>query len=59
VACPARGDSRRRGYVCVDLARKLMQMRMRVVSDATDSKAGIATYRTFAVEGGRPGVVAT
>ena len=51
-------DSRRRGYVCVDLERRLMQVRMRAVSDAADPKAGIATYRTFAVEGGRPGVVA-
>jgi len=31
---------------------------MRVVSDATDPKADVATLRTFAVEGGRPGVVA-
>jgi alkaline phosphatase D len=51
-------DSRRRGYVCVDLERAHMQVRMRVVSDATDPKADIATLRTFAVEGGHPGVVA-
>ena len=35
-----------------------MQVRMRVVADAADPKADIATLRTFAVEGGRPGVVA-
>ena len=51
-------ESRRRGYVCVDLERGHMQVRMRVVSDATDPKADIATLRTFAVEGGRAGVVA-
>jgi len=51
-------ESRRRGYVCVDLERAHMQVRMRVVSDVTDPKADIATLRTFAVEGGRPGVVA-
>jgi alkaline phosphatase D len=51
-------ESRRRGYVCVDLERTHMQVRMRVVSDAADPKADISTLKTFAVEGGRPGVVA-
>jgi alkaline phosphatase D len=51
-------ESRRRGYVAVDLERTRMQVRMRVVSDATDPKADVATLRTFAVEGGKPGVVA-
>jgi alkaline phosphatase D len=51
-------ESRRRGYVCVDLERAQMQVRMRVVSDAHDPHADIATLKTFAVEGGRPGVVA-
>jgi alkaline phosphatase D len=51
-------DSRRRGYVAVDLAPKQMQVRMQVVSDATDAKADISTFKAFAVEGGRPGVVA-
>ena len=51
-------DSRRRGYVCVDLERAHMQVRMRAVSDATDPKADISTLRTFAVEAGHPGVVA-
>jgi alkaline phosphatase D len=51
-------ESRRRGYVCVDLERAHMQVRMRVVSDAADPKAEIAMLQTFAVEGGRPGVVA-
>ena len=50
-------DSRRRGYVMVDLMPEQMQARMRAVSDAHDPKATIATFRTFAVEGGRPGIV--
>jgi alkaline phosphatase D len=50
-------ESRRRGYVAVDLDRAQMQVRMRVVSDAHDPKADIATLKTFAVEHGRPGVV--
>jgi alkaline phosphatase D len=50
-------ESRRRGYVCVDLTRAQMQLRMRVVSDAHDPKAGIATLKTFAVESGHAGVV--
>ncbi len=35
-----------------------MQVQMRAVSDAHDPKAAIATFKTFAVEGGHPGVVA-
>jgi alkaline phosphatase D len=50
-------ESRRRGYVCVDLQREKMQVRMRTVSDAHDPKAGIATLKTYVVESGRPGVV--
>jgi alkaline phosphatase D len=50
-------ESRRRGYVSVDLERARMQVRLRVVSDAHDPKADIATLKTFAVESGRPGVV--
>src|SRR4029077_4882571 len=50
-------ESRRRGYVCVDLERALMQVQMRVVSDARDPKADISTLQTFAVESGKPGVM--
>jgi alkaline phosphatase D len=50
-------ESRRRGYVAVDLERAQMRVRMRVVSDAHDPKADIATLKTFAVESGRAGVV--
>jgi alkaline phosphatase D len=51
-------ESRQRGYVCVDLERAHMQARMRVVSDVKDPKATVSTLRTFAVEAGKPGVVA-
>jgi alkaline phosphatase D len=50
-------ESRKRGYVCVDLKRADMAVRMRAVADAHDPKAGIATLKTYAVESGRPGVV--
>jgi alkaline phosphatase D len=50
-------ESRRRGYVVVDLEPGKMQARMRVVSDAHDPKADISTLKTYAVESGRPGVV--
>jgi alkaline phosphatase D len=51
-------DSRQRGYVCVDLERAHMQARMRIVSDVKNPKADISTLRTYAVEAGKPGVVA-
>ena len=51
-------ESRRRGYVSVDLERAQMRLRMRVISDPTDPKAEISTLQTFAVEAGHPGVVA-
>jgi len=51
-------ESRRRGYVVADLAPDHVQVQMRVVSDAREPKAGISTLKTFAVESGRPGVVA-
>ncbi len=50
-------DSRRRGYVLIDLASDAMQAQMRVVSDAHDPKATISTFKTFMVENGRAGVV--
>jgi alkaline phosphatase D len=50
-------ESRKRGYLCMDLERSHMQVQMRVVSDAHDPKADISTLKTFAVESGKPGVV--
>ena len=39
------------------LSASHMQVRLRVVSDAHDPKADIATLKTFAIENGKPGVV--
>ncbi len=50
-------ESRRRGYVVVDLQRDKMDVRMRAVSDAHDPKATIETLKSYVVESGRPGVV--
>ena len=48
-------ESRRRGYVSVDLTRERMTTRYRVVSDAKDPQATVSTLRTFVVEDGRAG----
>jgi alkaline phosphatase D len=50
-------ESRRRGYVMVDLQRDRMQVQMRAVSDAHDPQATIETLKSYVVESGRPGVV--
>ena len=49
-------ESRKRGYVSVDVDAKQMTTRLRIVSDAADPKATVSTLKTFAVENGRPGV---
>lgn len=49
-------ESRKRGYVSVDVDAKQMTTRMRVISDVADPEASVSTLRTFAVENGRPGV---
>ncbi len=49
-------ESRRRGYVSVDLDAKQMTTRLRVVSDVTDPNASCSTLKTFAVESGKAGV---
>jgi alkaline phosphatase D len=49
-------ESRRRGYVSVDLAPKRMNVAMRFVSDVTDPKATLSTLKSFVVENGRPGL---
>jgi alkaline phosphatase D len=50
-------ESRKRGYVSVDVDAKQMTTRMRVISDVADPKATVSTLKTFAVENGKPGVV--
>jgi alkaline phosphatase D len=49
-------ESRKRGYVSVDVDTRQMTARMQVVSDVADPKATVSTLRTFAVENGKPGV---
>jgi len=51
-------ESRRRGYVLVEVARERMDVAMRVVSDVTDPNATLNTLKRFVVETGRAGPVA-
>ena len=48
-------ESRRRGYVLVEVAPERMDVAMRVVSDVTDPKATLSTLKRFVVENGRAG----
>ena len=49
-------ESRKRGYVSVDLAPARMEVAFRAVSRVRDPVADVATLRRFVVEDGRPGV---
>jgi alkaline phosphatase D len=49
------GDSRRRGYVVVDVTAERSTARLRVVDDVTDPATGVATQATFAIDAGHPG----
>ncbi len=51
-------DSRKRGYVSVDLRPQRMAVAYQAISDVRDRDATVATLRRFAVEDGRPGPVA-
>ena len=51
-------DSRKRGYVMVDLAREQLSARYQTVSDITDADASLSTLASFVVEDGKPGPVA-
>jgi len=50
-------ESRKRGYVSVDIDARQMTTRLRAISDVTDPKASVSTLKTFAIENGKPGVV--
>ncbi|HSV22842.1 MAG TPA: alkaline phosphatase D family protein [Xanthobacteraceae bacterium] len=50
-------ESRKRGYVSVQVDAKQMTAQLRAISDVTDPKASVSTLKTFAVESGKPGVV--
>ncbi len=49
-------ESRKRGYVSVDVDAEQMTARLRALSDVADPKASVSTLKTFVVENGRPGV---
>ena len=51
-------DSRKRGYVMVDLTRERMSARYQTVSDITDANASLSTLASFVVEDGKAGPVA-
>ena len=48
-------ESRKRGYVSVDLAPQRMEVAFRRVADVRDPATDVATLRRFIVEDGRPG----
>jgi alkaline phosphatase D len=50
-------ESRKRGYVSVDVNAKQMTARLRALSDVADPKASVSTLKTLAVESDKPGVV--
>ncbi|MGZ5935144.1 MAG: alkaline phosphatase D family protein, partial [Rhizomicrobium sp.] len=51
-------ESRKRGYVSVELTRERLSARYQTVSDMTDPNATLATLASFVVEDGKPGPVA-
>jgi alkaline phosphatase D len=50
-------ESRKRGYVSVDLSPQQMTTRFQAISDAADPQATVGTLATFVVEAGRKGAV--
>jgi alkaline phosphatase D len=50
-------ESRRRGYVSVELTAERMTTWLRALSDARDPRATVSTLRSFVVESGRPGAI--
>jgi alkaline phosphatase D len=50
-------ESRRRGYISVDLTPERMTTRFRAVKDVRNPNTGLSTLRSFVVESGRPGAV--
>jgi alkaline phosphatase D len=51
-------DSRKRGYVSVELTRERLKADYQTVSDITDRDASLSTLASFVVEDGKPGPVA-
>jgi alkaline phosphatase D len=51
-------ESRKRGYVSVDLTPEQMSVRFQAISDAADPNATVSTLRSFVIESGRRGTMA-
>ena len=51
-------ESRKRGYVSVEISRDRLTARFRAISDGTDPNATVETLKTFLVENGKAGPVA-
>jgi alkaline phosphatase D len=52
-------ESRRRGYVAVDVSQARMETRFQVISDHREPKASLSTLQRFVVESGKPGGILT
>ena len=52
-------ESRRRGYAILDIDVKTITARFRALADVTDPATEVETLKSFVVEDGRPGVVAS
>jgi alkaline phosphatase D len=50
-------ESRKRGYALVDASRGQLDVKLQVVSDATDPQATLSTLKHYVVEDGRAGPV--
>ena len=48
-------DSRKRGYVGVELRPERLEVAFRAVADVRDPQTGVSTLQRFVVENGRPG----
>ena len=48
-------ESRKRGYVSVDITRDRMLTKFQAISDAADPNAALSTLTAFVVENGRTG----
>ena len=51
-------ESRRRGYMAVEITAERLTTRFRAISDPNDPKATVSTLKAFVVEDGRPSAVA-
>ncbi|MDY0884782.1 alkaline phosphatase D family protein [Dongia soli] len=50
-------DSRKRGYMAIEITRDSLTAHFRTISDVTDPKASLSTLRSFVIENGRLGTM--